>query len=135
MFSRLALPRRRVDGTTPRFTVLDRHGRTIRVSTRQRSLDVRSADRWGRELLELAGEGRHVALDMSEVRVVDSAGLGAIVAAAASLRDNGGDLSLYACTPDVRTLLELVRLHQLLDIYNTAGEFLLASDLPAEVAG
>ena len=105
-----------------RVEILEQSARVARIATRQPSLDVRTADRWSQRVAAFAEGGRAVAVDMSDVRSIDSAGLGAIVAAVKLTRDAGGDVALYAVTPDVRVLLELVRLHQFVDIYNDAAE-------------
>ena len=108
--------------------VIEQSARLTRVAAGVRSLDVRAASRWSRELTALAAPGRTVAVDMASVDILDSAGLGAIVGAVKSLRADGADLVLHSVTAEVRVLLELVRLHQLLDVYNDAAEVIRTLD-------
>ena len=124
MFSGLTLHRRRPAEASPRLEVLEADGRLVRIAARTASIDVRSAAGWGRAVAAHAGGGRRVAVDMTSVRVVDSAGLGAIVAAVKAAREVGGDVALYALSSDVRSLVELVRLHQFVDVFNDAAEVL-----------
>ena len=66
-------------------------------------------------------------IDLSNVRDLDSAGLGVLVAVVKAARDDGRDACLCDLQPNVRVLVELVRLHELIDIYHTAEESLRAA--------
>ena len=63
-----------------------------------------------------------VVLDLGKVQFIDSSGCGAILALLRQLSTVGGDLKLCAVTKPVRSLFELVRMHRILDIYNTREE-------------
>jgi len=63
-----------------------------------------------------------VILDLSEVQFVDSSGCGAILGYLRQLNSAGGDLKLCTVSKPVRSLFELVRLHRILDIFNTRDE-------------
>lgn len=60
--------------------------------------------------------------DLSGLKFVDSSGLGALLSCLRQLNSQGGDLKLCGVTRPVRALLELVRMHKVFDICNTAEE-------------
>ncbi len=65
---------------------------------------------------------QHVILDLSELTFVDSSGLGAILSFTRKLALKQGELKLCCLQKPVRALVELVRLHRVLDIFNTRDE-------------
>jgi len=67
-----------------------------------------------------------VVIDMSNVRFVDSAGIGALISCLKRATSNDGDLKLCNVAKPVRALFELVRLHRLLDILNSREEAVAA---------
>ena len=70
-----------------------------------------------------------VVLDMRHVQFVDSSGIGVIISCLKQLSAEGGDLKLCGVAKPVRGLFELVRLHRLLDIFNTREEAVRAFQL------
>lgn len=73
-------------------------------------------------------------LDLSDVGYIDSAGLGGLVRAVKTARDGGRDVVLASLQRDVRVLVEMMRLHELIDIVNTPDEAIRehhAASLPA----
>ena|ERR1017187_7960619 len=69
----------------------------------------------------LMGTGK-VIFDLTQVRQLDSSGLGSIVACLKHVRTAGGDLKLCGMSKQIRTLFELVRMHHIFDIFNTRQE-------------
>src|ERR1700694_826249 len=63
-----------------------------------------------------------VVFDLTQVKRLDSSGLGSIVACLKHLRTAGGDLKLCGLSKQIRTLFELVRMHHVFDIFNTRQE-------------
>lgn len=55
-------------------------------------------------------------LDLSATRFIDSSGLGALVALQKTMRARNGQLRLLRPSPVVLQVLELTRLHRVLDI-------------------
>lgn len=94
------------------------------VTVKQESLDARSAKDFRDDLDAVITEDGKVLLDMAEVQFVDSAGLGTIVASLKRLRSIGGDLTICSVQKTVRALFELVRMHRLVEIYDTREEAL-----------
>jgi anti-sigma B factor antagonist len=63
-----------------------------------------------------------VVLDLSQVRFVDSSGLGSILSCLRQMNAKGGELNLCGITKQVRALFDLVRMHRIFDIYDTRDE-------------
>lgn len=65
------------------------------------------------KLRSLAGEGpRNVTLDFSIVRMIDSAGLGMLIAAHNSFKKSGGELAVTRCSNEILELFRSMRIHQ-----------------------
>jgi len=77
-----------------------------------------------KDMEPILDENSEVLFDMTQVTRLDSVGLGAILGCLKRLKANGGDLKLYGTSRQIRTLLELVRMHHVLDIFNTRREAL-----------
>lgn len=63
-----------------------------------------------------------VLLGLGQVSFIDSSGLGCILSCLREVTSGGGDLKLFNVTQPVRGLLEMVRLHKIVDILNTQEE-------------
>jgi anti-sigma B factor antagonist len=71
------------------------------------------------ELKDLIQTGRsRLVMDMSGVRFVDSSGLSVFVVALKAARAAGGDVVLLKLTPEVRSIVELTRLHRVFEIFD-----------------
>lgn len=70
---------------------------------------------------------RQVIGDLELLQQIDSAGLGALVAAAKQIRDAGGDLKFCRMQKRPRMVFELTRSHKVFDIFDTLDEALRAS--------
>jgi anti-sigma B factor antagonist len=87
---------------------------TVRVE--QQQLDARNAAEFKVALQELSPEQfSTLVLDLSEVRFVDSTGMGAIVACSKKLQEPGR-LLLLKPQPAVRELLRLTRLDRFFEV-------------------
>ena len=65
-------------------------------------------------------------LDLTEVDFMDSAGLGALMSALRLVTTKGGGLALCSLSASVRYVIEIVRMHKIVDVYNDQGEALRA---------
>jgi anti-sigma B factor antagonist len=74
------------------------------------------------QLGRLMDEHRHVVLDMSHLKFVDSSGLGALISCLRQTRTKGGDFRLACMTSTVRALFELMRMHRVFSIYDSRPE-------------
>ncbi len=63
-----------------------------------------------------------IILDMKQVKFLDSSGCGALLSCLRQLNSSGGNLRLCRIHKAVRTLLEIVRMHQIIQIFNTKEE-------------
>jgi anti-sigma B factor antagonist len=75
--------------------------------------------------------GPWLVLDLSEVRYVDSGGLGALVGVLTSTRAAGGDLRLAAPNERVSRVLKTTHLDRVFHIHPTAEEAVKAVDAAA----
>lgn len=74
------------------------------------------------QLGRLMDDYRHVVLDMSHLKFVDSSGLGALISCLRQTRTKGGDFRLACMTSTVRALFELMRMHRVFSIHETRSE-------------
>jgi anti-sigma B factor antagonist len=75
-----------------------------------------------------------VVFDLSNLRFVDSSGIGVLLSCRKQVSASGGDLKLCGVAKQVRVLFELVRLHRVFEIFNEKGEAVRAF-AGAEVEG
>jgi anti-sigma B factor antagonist len=102
----LAIASREVDGVT----VLDLSGR---ITLGEGSVQLRDSIR------DLMGKGqRRILLDLGDVNYIDSSGLGELVSAYTSARNQGATLKLLKLTKKVHDLLQLTKLYTVFDIYD-----------------
>lgn len=86
-------------------------------------IDTESAARFEAEVLSLIDE-RHLVVDLSRVRYVDSTGLGCILRIVRASADKGGRVVLCRPSSVVRMLLDFSQLKQFADISDSC-------DIPA----
>jgi anti-sigma B factor antagonist len=73
-----------------------------------------------RRMKELAAEQRgKVLLNLKDVSVIDSRGVGEVVASFSSLKRSGGSLKLACPTKFVREVLQITRIGTIIDVYDT----------------
>ncbi|MGA3068617.1 MAG: STAS domain-containing protein [Terracidiphilus sp.] len=90
--------------------VLDLSGR---ITLGEGSVQIRDAIR------DLLGKGqKSILLDLGEVNYIDSSGLGELVSAYTSARNQGAGLKLLKLTKKVHDLLQLTKLYTVFDIYD-----------------
>lgn len=89
----------------------------VRVLSLRGSVGMEEVERLERRLRELAAAGARVILDLAELTFLNSAGLGAIIAAHRRCRDGGGALGVAGPREGVAQLLRITQLDRLLRIY------------------
>jgi anti-sigma B factor antagonist len=95
----------------------------VRVVTPQSEhLDFENVGDFRRQMDEIVAEVNRVVLDMGNLEFVDSSGLGAILSLLRRLSAEGGDLRIAGVSPTVAALLQLVRLDQIIEVYETSQE-------------
>lgn len=90
------------------------------VVTAHGEIDMHSAPAL-RALLEGLTKPLHIVLDLRDVGFLDSAGLGAITAAAKRLRRGGGELFLVSDSHEVVSIFRLTGLDRFLTVISSLG--------------
>lgn len=67
---------------------------------------------------------KNVILDMSQVKWIDSTGLGELIAALSTTQKNGGNLVLTKIPDPVKSLLKMTNLIQIFDTYDEVEQAL-----------
>jgi anti-sigma B factor antagonist len=70
---------------------------------------------------------RHVVADLSELEVLDSTGLGHLIASLKRVSEKGGDLKLAGLQKRVRLVFEITRTYRVFEIFDTVEEALQAA--------
>ena len=102
----LTIASRGVDGVT----VLDLSGR---ITLGEGSVQLRDAIR------DLIGKGqKNILLNLGDVSYIDSSGLGELVSAYTTAKNQGAMLKLLNLTKKVKDVLQLTKLYTVFDIYD-----------------
>jgi anti-sigma B factor antagonist len=102
----LAIASRELDGVT----ILELSGR---ITLGEGSVQLRDAIR------DLIAKGqRQILLDLGDVNYIDSSGLGELVSAYTTVKNQGAHLKLLKLTRKVHDLLQLTKLYTVFDIYD-----------------
>ena len=95
---------RQVDG----ITVLDLSGR---ITLGEGSVQLRDTVR------DLLAKGsKNILLNLGEINYIDSSGIGELVSAFTTVRNQGGELKLLNLTKKVHDLLQITKLYTVFDI-------------------
>jgi anti-sigma B factor antagonist len=95
---------RRVDG----ITIMDLSGR---ITLGEGSVVLRD------EIRELLGKGeKKILLNLGDVTYIDSSGIGELVSAFTTVRNQGGELKLLNLTKKVHDLLQITKLYTVFDV-------------------
>jgi anti-sigma B factor antagonist len=95
---------RQVDGVT----ILDLSGR---ITLGEGSVQLRDAVR------ELLAKGqKHILLNLGDVNYIDSSGIGELVSAYTTARNQSGELKLLNLTKKVHDLLQITKLYTVFDV-------------------
>jgi len=85
-------------------------------------LDAGNAKEFRAGISPILEKNKKVVFDMSPVGFLDSSGCGTILSCLRQLNSAGGDLKMYGLQKPVRTLFELIRMHRIIEIFNTKEE-------------
>jgi anti-sigma B factor antagonist len=100
----LKLHTRQVDG----ITILDLSGR---ITLGEGSVQLRDATR------DLLSKGsKNILLNLGDVNYIDSSGIGELVSAYTTVRNQGGELKLLNLTKKVHDLLQITKLYTVFDV-------------------
>jgi anti-sigma B factor antagonist len=85
------------------------------------ALDTLVAARVKAEALALIAGDADVVVDLSGIAFLDSTGVGVLVSLFKAARKNGRDARFAAITPGVRSVLEVIKLDRIFDLYPDAA--------------
>ena len=97
-------------------------GDIMHVKLTIETMDANNSKEFKTAMAPIIDKNVKVVFDMSQVEFVDSSGCGALLSCLRQLSSSGGDLKVYGLQKRVRTLFELIRLHRIMDIFNTKEE-------------
>ena len=102
--SSMKMTTRQIDG----ITILDLSGRIV---LGEGSVELRDA------VKELLAKGqKNILLNLGDVNYIDSSGIGELVSAFTTVRNQGGDLKLLNLTKKVHDLLQITKLYTVFDV-------------------
>ena len=102
--SSMKMTTRQIDG----ITILDLSGRIV---LGEGSVELRDA------VKELLSKGqKHILLNLGDVNYIDSSGIGELVSAFTTVKNQGGDLKLLNLTKKVHDLLQITKLYTVFDV-------------------
>jgi anti-sigma B factor antagonist len=102
--SSVKISTRQVDGVT----ILDMSGR---ITLGEGCVQLRDAVR------DLLGKGqKHILLNLGDVTYIDSSGIGELVSAFTTAKNQGGELKLLNLTRKVHDLLQITKLYTVFDV-------------------
>jgi anti-sigma B factor antagonist len=94
----------------------EKSGEITVVTLQVDRIDMGNAGEFRRVMAPLVRENVRIALDLAGVAFVDSSGFGAILCCSRDLKCRGGELKICRPQRRVRLLLELVRIHKVIDV-------------------
>lgn len=94
-------------------------GKVVRLTmSGLEAIDSANAVEVKTEALRLLGDAPDVVVDLTGVDFLDSAGVGVLVGLFKNSRLRGGRARFCGMTPGVRSVLELIRLDRIFEIYD-----------------
>ncbi|CAL1239989.1 STAS domain-containing protein [Candidatus Methylocalor cossyra] len=94
-----------------------REGKTV-LTLKEERLDAHNSGDLRDHILKLLENGHsHLVIDLSEVRFIDSSGLGALLSGYKNATLRSGTFVLTGLQQRVQSMFELTRLHRVFDIY------------------
>ncbi|MBL7997909.1 MAG: STAS domain-containing protein [Candidatus Kapabacteria bacterium] len=111
------------------MTITQHTADTVSVALAENVLGGADAAEFSKHIQSLAEQGvRRVLVDMSAVRVMNSSGLGMLVAAHSTLRKFGGAVDFAAVPEKVTSLLAMTHLNTVFKSYASVDEALVQQD-------
>lgn len=101
---------------------LEKIGNVAVVEPLMDALDAKNAKEFKQSISPILEDNQNVIFDMNRIKFLDSSGCGTILSCLRQLNSAGGDLKMYGLQSPVRTLFELIRMHRIIQIFNTKDE-------------
>ncbi len=99
--------------------VKEQNGLKIASLSETNRLNATVAPEVKAELTQLADKGTKLVVNLSNIQFIDSTGIGVLISALKTTRQNNGAFKLCAVQPEVMSLLTLMKLDKVFDIFNT----------------
>ncbi len=90
------------------------------------TLEASNSEDFKQDIAPLLEVNTKMVFDMSQIKFVDSSGFGALLSCLRKLKEQGGDLKLFALSKPVGALFRMIRMDRIVDIFNTKEEALRA---------
>ncbi len=92
------------------------------VTIGTKTLDAGNAKEFKDGVFKIIKNEKNMVFNMEEVNFIDSSGCGVLLSCLRELSSARGDLKLFNVKKPVRTMFELIRIHKIIDIFNTKEE-------------
>ena len=89
------------------------------VTVQGECLDAGNVHQFKKRAEEIISANARIIIDISPVRFVDSAGLGAILSCLRMAHARGGQVALTGVTDSKQTLFQIVRMDRIFDVFPT----------------
>lgn len=97
----------------------------VLIQVKEERLDAHNSGELKNQMLNLFEEGKNnLIVNLSDVRFVDSSGLGSLVSGFKNASARNGSLKLCGLQPQVKSMFELTRLHRVFEIFPGSDEAL-----------
>ena len=93
-------------------------------------LDAGLVEEFRRDIAPILDANPKLVFDMTALRFVDSAAVGALLSCLRRVSGAGGDLKLFGLSRPVRAIFDMARMHRIFDLYETKDEALAAFQSP-----
>ncbi|MDM8536484.1 STAS domain-containing protein [Desulfobacterales bacterium HSG17] len=100
----------------------EKNGDVMVVELLSEALDAGNSKGFKKTIAPVLEENKNIVFDLTKVEFIDSSGCGALLSCLRKLQNFKGDLRLCGVSTEVRTLFELVRMHRIVEIFDTAQE-------------
>jgi len=122
-------PQHETDRLTIRKTTIKSDETAIIIHLRG-LLDEYSTDRLSMEIKKTIADGyNHILFDLAELQYTNHLKLGPFIEATKALVMRGGSVGMYSIPPNIRQIIELLGLDQVMPIFSTRDEA-VASIIP-----
>jgi len=86
-------------------------------------IDSYTCSKLGKAIVNLITDGDlHVVIDMSEVKYIDSSGLGTLVGGLRRVHEQNGNLAITNPSPQIRRIMNLTGLNKVFTLYDNESE-------------
>jgi len=102
--------------------LLEEHQNVMVLRPEGHALDARNAEQFRDSVRPIISSHSKIVLDMSQIRFVDSAGLGALLSLMRGLASQNGQLRLVGLQDEVLTMFRQIRMNMVFEIYDSVQQ-------------